>query len=154
MKIRVIAVGRGAPAWASAAVEDYACRLKRRGGVDQRWVKPVSFRGDVDAVRQGESTALLKLVKPRDMLVALDERGEALSTDAFVGLIRHARLHASGALVFALGGAYGHDRRLRDHASRVVRLSSMVMAHDVARVVLFEQIYRAFSIIEGSPYHH
>ena len=154
MKIRVIAVGKGAPAWANSGVEDYARRLKRRGGIGQQWVKPVSFRGDIDAVRLGESTALLKLVKARDMLVAMDERGDSLSTDAFVDLIRHARLHASGPLVFALGGAYGHHRKLRDSASRVIRLSSMVMAHDVARVVLFEQIYRAYSIIEGGPYHH
>lgn len=154
MKLTVLTVGKSAPAWADAAVEDYARRLRRAGGVDQRWVKPVSFRGDVEAVRAAESAALLKLVRPRDRLVALDERGDALDTTAFVELIREARRHSEGRLLFALGGSYGHHASLRERAQRVVRLSSMVMAHDVARVVLFEQLYRSFSIMEGSPYHH
>lgn len=153
MKLRLLAVGKGAPAWADAAVEDYARRLRRLGGLDEVVLKPEPFRGDVEAVRTAEAERILQRVGPRDRLVALDERGEDLGTDGFVTLLTEG-LRAEGGLVFALGGPYGHGTAVRARAWRVVRLSSLVLNHQVARLVLVEQIYRATTVIDGVPYHH
>jgi 23S rRNA (pseudouridine1915-N3)-methyltransferase len=153
VKLRLIAVGKGAPAWADEAVADYGQRLRRFGGLDETVVRPEPFRGDVEAVRAAEAERLLALVKDRDRLVALDERGEAPGTEAFAGLLREG-LTAQGALVFAIGGPYGHGEALRRRAWRTVRLSSLVLNHQVARVVLVEQLYRAFTVLAGEPYHH
>lgn len=153
-KLRVVRVGRGAEAWAQAACDDYGKRLRRAwGAVDETLVKPERFRGDVDAVRDAEAARILGAVKPRDRLVVLDERGEDLDTEGFTALLREG-LDADGALVFCLGGPYGHGPAARDAAWRTVRLSAMVLNHEVARVVLYEQLYRATTLIQGVPYHH
>lgn len=153
MKLRLVRVGKGRCAWADEGVHTYAKRLSRHGGLDDVLVRPERFRGDVTAVRDAEAERILKEVSPRDRLVALDERGTALDTEGFVALIRKGR-RAQGKLVFALGGPYGHGAAVREQAWRTVRLSGMVLNHEVARVVLVEQIYRAFTVIDGIPYHH
>ncbi|MCA9571765.1 MAG: 23S rRNA (pseudouridine(1915)-N(3))-methyltransferase RlmH [Myxococcales bacterium] len=152
-KLSLRCVGHKAPAWADAAVADYAKRMRRWGGVDEVALKPARFTGDVEAVRVDEATRLLDGVGPRDALVCLDERGEAPDTEAFAALVRDGMAHGTG-LVFAIGGPYGHGAAVRDRAWRVVRLSSLVLNHQVARVVLYEQLYRALSITHGGPYHH
>ena len=148
----MVLVGRSRCRWANEAVEDYRKRLRRAGGVDEIAVRSELHRGDDDAVRRVEGERLLKAVRPRDRLVVLDERGLDLDTGGFTELVRKGR--GSGTLVFALGGAYGHSEVVRKAGWRVVRLSSLVMNHEVARVVLYEQLYRAMTIIDGVPYHH
>ena len=154
MKVLVLVVGKGGNAWADAAVADYAKRMRRWGGVTEQAVKPERFRGDVDAVRAAEGQRLLARLKPRDKLVVLDERGEAPTTDELIQTVRACRLDGTARLVFALGGAYGHDPSVREAAWKVMRVSSFVLNHEVARVVLYEQLYRANATIAGVPYHH
>ena len=154
MKLVLLTVGRGGFPWAQSAVDEYAKRLRRWGGLTQDHVKVQKYRGDVDAVRAAESQRILDSLSSRDLLIALDERGEDLTTHAFADLVQKARTSGGGKLVFAIGGAYGHAPVLRQRARRVVRLSSAVMNHDIARVVLAEQLYRAMTIVEGIPYHH
>lgn len=154
MRVVVLTVGKGGNRWADEAVDDYARRLRRYDGLVERSVKPETFRGDVEAVRAKEGERLLAAVKPRDHLVVLDERGDEPTTDDFVQLVRDCRLHGTSRLVFAIGGAYGHAPETRRAAARVMRLSGLVLNHEVARVVLVEQIYRAYAILNGVPYHH
>lgn len=154
MRIAVLVVGKGGAAWADEAVLDYAKRARRHGRVDEEVVKPEPFRGDVETVRRAESERLLAKVGDRDRLVALDERGDDLDTAAFAAMLKAARDGGVHRLVFALGGPYGHDAIVRDRAWKVVRLSSLVLNHEVARVVLYEQIYRGFDLLAGGPYHH
>lgn len=154
MKLVILTVGQGGFPWAEAAVQEYAKRLRRWGGLEQEVVKVEKYRGDLVAVRTAESARLLGRVGPRDRLVALDERGEDLDTYGFVALVQAARMDGVGRLVFAFGGAYGHDPSLRERAHRVVRLSAAVLNHDIARIVLAEQLYRVMTLAEGVPYHH
>lgn len=150
----VTAVGRPSRGWAQAACDDYARRCVRWGGVEAAWVRHEAFRGDVEAVRSAEGERVLKTLGERDRLVVLDERGEDVDTDGFTRLVDKARDDGATRLVFAIGGAYGHAPVARSRAWRVVRLSSLVLNHEVARVVLHEQIYRAFAAIHGVPYAH
>lgn len=154
MRVAVLVVGKGGAAWADEAVADYARRIRRHGRVDEEVVKPEPFRGDVDAVRRAESERLLAKVGDRDRLVVLDERGADLDTRQFAAMLDAARNAGVHRLVFALGGPYGHDAVARERAWKVVRLSSLVLNHEVARVVLYEQIYRSLDLLAGGPYHH
>lgn len=151
-RFRVLIVGKSRASWAQEAVNDYTKRLKRHGSVEEIAVKAETFRGDIDAVRAQECQRLLKRLRPKDRLVVLDERGEGLVTSKFTKLVDQGR--QSGTLVFVIGGAYGHDPALRERAWRVIKLSDMVLNHELARVVLYEQLYRAMTQIAGVPYHH
>jgi 23S rRNA (pseudouridine1915-N3)-methyltransferase len=151
-RLRVLLVGKSRVAWADEAVADWTKRLDRHGGVVEEAVKSEPFRGDVEAVRAAEATRLLARVGPREKLVALDERGDDVDTAAFTRLVDEGRRDA--ALVFAIGGPYGHGAAVRERSWRTIRLSSLVLNHEVARVVLYEQLYRTMAILSGTPYHH
>lgn len=151
-RFRLLVVGRSRAPWADEAVAEYGKRLKRAGGFVEEDVKAEAFRGDAERVRRAEGERLLGRVGPRERLVVLDERGERLDTTAFAALVDAGR--QQGAVVFAIGGPYGHDDAVREKAWRVVRLSDLVLNHEVARVVVVEQLYRAITLLEGSPYHH
>ena len=154
MKLLVLRVGKPTERWADEAIGHWSKRLRKHGGLEQDWVKHEAFRGDVAAVRRAESERLLKRIGPRDVLVAVDERGQTPDSIAFSSLIEEHRNHSTYRMVFALGGAYGHSPELRRRANMSLSLSSFVLNHEVARVVLVEQIYRAFTILDGTPYHH
>lgn len=148
------AVGRPSSGWAQDACDDYARRCVRWGGVGAIWVRHEPFRGDVDAVRAAEGERVTRALGDRDRLVVLDERGDDVDTEGFTRLVDRARTEGATRLVFAIGGAYGHAPASRVRAWRVIRLSSLVLNHEVARVVLHEQIYRAFAALHGVPYAH
>lgn len=149
-RFHVVVVGKPKVRWAQTAVDDYTKRLRRLGGVDETAVKAERFTGDIDAVREAEGERVRKAA--RGALVCLDERGERLDTEGFAALVDEGR--QQGDLTFVLGGAYGHAPSTRQQAWRTVRVSDMVLNHELARVVLYEQLYRAMTLIEGLPYHH
>ncbi len=149
----LLTVGRGSTAWADEAVNDYAKRSRRYGGIEELRLKPERFRGDVAAVRSAEGARILGALRDRDRLICLDERGRDPDSDGFAALLEQG-MQAEGRLVFAIGGPYGHDPLVRERAWRVVRLSRLVLNHEVARLVLYEQLYRAWTLLHGAPYHH
>lgn len=152
-RFRLLRVGRsGRESWSAAPVDDWTRRMRRWGGFAEEELRPEPFKGDPIAVRDAEAARLLAKVGPRDALVTLDERGERLDSAAFAALVDEGRRR--GAVVFAIGGPYGHGEAARSRAWRVVRLSDLVLNHELARVVLVEQLYRALTILEGVPYHH
>jgi 23S rRNA (pseudouridine1915-N3)-methyltransferase len=151
VKFRVLIVGQSRCQWADAGVKEYTKRLRRFGGVKEEYVRAEPFRGDVEAVRLAESQRLMKLFR-QDRVVALDERGVEKDTFGFRDVVDRGR--RDGTLVFVVGGPYGLHQIVRAKAWRVVRLSSMVLNHDLARLVLYEQLYRSMTIIQGVPYHH
>ncbi len=115
-------------------------------------MKVETFRGDAEHVKAAEGERIQKAAGSSAMLIVLDERGERLDSKAFAALIDKSR--QQGTVVFALGGAYGHSAATRQTARHVVRLSDLVVNHEVARVMLYEQLYRAMMMLSGAPYHH
>lgn len=154
MRLVLLRIGRARTDWADAAVQDYGRRLAKSLPFEEQLIRPVAFKGDVAAVQAAETAALLGRLKPGDQLYALDERGERPTTEGFAGWIDKAAQGGTGRLVFAIGGPYGHSPALRDRADMVLALSSMVLNHELARVVLVEQLYRASTLIWGGSYHH
>ncbi len=154
MKVVLLRVGRGGVKWADTAVEDYTRRFRTHLAWDEERIPTANFRGDIEAVRNEEGARILARIRDRDRLIALDERGEAPSTEGFAEWINGAAQAGVGRLVFAIGGPYGHSAAVRRAAWKTLSLSSMVTNHELARVFLAEQMYRASTLIWGGSYHH
>lgn len=146
MKLVVSAVRGGKAPWADEACADWGRRIQRHFPFEDRVVRP--------STAEAEADALLGSVPARGRLVALDERGEDWTSPQLAAVLERCAQDGVTTLVFAIGGAYGHAPRVRERAWKTVRLSPMVLAHAVARVVLVEQLYRACTIRAGEPYHH
>ena len=100
-----------------------------------------------------ETESLLKLAKPGDKLILCDEKGQSFTSEKFAEFISKELANSRGRLIFAIGGSYGFNREvLPAHTS--IRLSDFTFPHQLARLVLCEQIYRAANIIKGTGYHH
>lgn len=144
MQITVISVGKDRAGLFTAGVDEYAGRISR-------WakVKNVELRA---ATVAAEGSAILKALPPRATLAALDVRGIGMSSEKFAVWLGQQR-DASRDIAFVIGGDDGLADEVRARADLIVSLSAMTLPHRLARLVLFEQVYRAFSILAGEPYH-
>jgi len=145
MKFRVIVAGKPALAYAKAAVDEYMKRLTRYGTYDLVVVKA----GDCGAV-----SARLLEASEGCYRIALDERGETPVTREFAAKLNGLEMDGGVKTVaFLIGASDGHSTALRKGADMILSLSSMTMQHELALVVMLEQLYRIATIKSGSPYH-
>ncbi|MFP2931366.1 23S rRNA (pseudouridine(1915)-N(3))-methyltransferase RlmH [Pyxidicoccus sp. 3LG] len=153
MKVRLLSIGKDRSGLYEPAVQEYAKRLGHYTRFELVELPEASGKklkpGDAKAA---EADAILAKRKPQDWLVALDERGSLLDS---VELSRYVGKAQTGAkdLLFIIGGDEGLDTRVREAANLSLSLSKMTLPHRLARVVLIEQLYRAFTILKGEPYH-
>jgi len=153
MKIAIVAVGQRQPAWAEQAVADYLTRLPADFGVTLKEVRAAPrSRLPVARLLAVEAERLRAALPAGCALVALDERGQDWTTAQLAQAIGRWR-DAAEPVAFAIGGADGLDPQFKREARSVLRLSSLTLPHALARVLLAEQLYRAWSILAGHPYH-
>lgn len=151
MAIRVIAIGKKHESWVESGIERYQKRLRKP--YDVEWVLlPHSSREGLQA-RQEESERILSRLNANDAVLLLDERGELLDSPALSATLQQV-LEAWPQAVIIIGGAYGVSDELRARATRVISLSPLVFPHQLVRLILAEQVYRAQEIAGGRPYHH
>lgn len=151
----LLTVGKPKAAYIAAGLEDYAGRLKSVGGCELAWVRPAQAgknRAPADLMAE-EGGRLLERLEPRDAVWTLDRGGEAWSSEWWARRLEKARDAGARRLVLVIGGAEGLDPAVRKRAEAVISLGPMVMAHELAALVALEQLYRAHSILAGSPYH-
>jgi 23S rRNA (pseudouridine1915-N3)-methyltransferase len=153
MKIRIAAVGQRQPRWVDEAVADYLARFPADFEVTLREVRPESRTG-IPALRllAAEATRLRAAIPDGALIVALDERGRDWTTRQLADKLAEWR-DAAEKPAFVIGGPDGLDADLKRAARVELRLSSLTLPHALARVLLVEQIYRAWSILSGHPYH-
>lgn len=152
MKIEILAVDRLRSAWAREAVAEYLGRIGRYCPVERRHVKRAGE--DPEAVAaEGERLLKAAATGPADRLVALDPAGEALDSRGWAALVGGSADEGVGRLVFVVGGAAGLSPDVKRAARRIVSLGPQTLAHELAQVVLVEQLYRAWTILRGEPYH-
>lgn len=150
MAIRIIAIGKKHESWVADGIERYQKRLARPFNVE--WVcLPHSSRSDLVA-RQDESERILARLGD-EFVVLLDERGQNISSPTLSDLLRNPLDHSRNVTVI-IGGAYGVDERVHARADFVWSLSKLVFPHQLVRLILIEQLYRAQEITRGNPYHH
>lgn len=151
MPVRILAVGKKHESWVASGIERYESRFKKPYGVE--WVLlPHSALQDVRA-REEESERLLSRLNDRDFVVLLDEIGDEIDSPQLSGLLDKT-FTAGRPVVFVIGGAYGVDDRVHQRADFVWALSPLVFPHQLVRLILAEQLYRAQQIASGHPYHH
>ena len=152
MKIRVVWVGKNRDPWVKEVVAEYAGRIRRYAPLELGEARDEKGAG-AEEMRRRECERLEKLVPPGATLLLLDERGEQMDSPDLAAYIGKQRDSGTGELVFAIGGAYGFSEEFR-RRGRLLALSKMTFTHQMVRVFLLEQIYRAFTILNNEPYHH
>jgi 23S rRNA (pseudouridine1915-N3)-methyltransferase len=158
VRITLICVGRLKSGPERELFERYYARLKamaRSAGVtdvELREIDESRARRPEDR-REEEASSLGKALGARDVLVALDERGESPSSEAWAADIARARDAGSAAYVVVIGGPDGLSASLRAKAFKVISFGAMTWPHQLVRVMAGEQLYRALSILSGHPYH-
>lgn len=153
MRIRLLAVGRRPPRWADDAVAEYLKRLPGALGVEPRLLAPArGHGGDVARARDDEGRRLLAACGARDRIIALDERGEGWSTPDLARRLREWEVDGRDVDLL-IGGADGLADACRQRAETSWSLSPLTLPHALVRVVVAEQLYRAWSINAGHPYH-
>jgi 23S rRNA (pseudouridine1915-N3)-methyltransferase len=150
MKLTFFSVGKDRSGLFAPGVAEYAQRLSHVAKV-QLFELPESKASGAKA-REEEAKAILSKLSARDVLVALDERGRALSSVDFSQWLG-AQQDGARDVAFVIGGDEGLAEVVRERARLVLSLSAMTLPHRLARLVLLEQVYRAFTILRGEPYH-
>jgi 23S rRNA (pseudouridine1915-N3)-methyltransferase len=156
MRVLIAAVGRLKDGAEKVLVDRYIERLVPRvGGIGRVSIVEIpEARQSSAAARQAdEAERLMRATAKADLHIALDERGEALSSDSFAKLLGRKRDDGIATLAFLIGGPDGHGKAVRDAAGLTLSLGPMTLPHGLARVVLVEQVYRAVTILSGHPYH-
>jgi len=151
MSIRIISIGKKHESWVAEGIERYQKRLKKP--FDIEWViLPHSSQPGTTA-RQDESQHILNRLNANDYMILLDERGKNINSSDFSKLLLKP-IENSKSVVLVIGGAYGVDDTVQKRADFIWSLSELVFPHQLVRLMLTEQIYRAQEIASGNPYHH
>lgn len=150
MKLTFLSVGKDRSGLFAPGVDEYAKRLTHTHKV--QLIELPESRATGLKAKEEEGAQLLKKLTPRDALVALDERGKSLSSVDFAKWLGRQQDSARD-VAFVIGGDEGLSDEVRGKATLVMSLSAMTLPHRLARLVLLEQVYRAFSILRGEPYH-
>ncbi|MCK5176740.1 MAG: 23S rRNA (pseudouridine(1915)-N(3))-methyltransferase RlmH [Candidatus Aenigmarchaeota archaeon] len=141
--INIIYVGRTKEKYIQSGIEEYEKRLIRRR------IHTVEIKDSTKPKEAAKMIALVEKIKD-SFVVALDEYGEEFTSIEFADFIK-ARVHKN--ICFVIGGPDGLDKIMLDKSDKIVSLSKMTFTHEMAKLILFEQIYRAFAIIDGKKYH-
>ena len=149
MKIRVLSVGKKHDPWVEPGIVRFLERLRPPFVAEMNIIPGSSREGD--SVRTEESERLLKRLKQDDFVILLDERGNSLSSPELAALLQG---QGDRQVVIIIGGAFGVTPELRERADVVWSLSRLVFPHQLVRLILAEQLYRAQEITRGGQYHH
>ncbi len=153
MKLSIVAVGQRMPDWAQTAYDDYAKRFPPDSRVELKTVK-TEPRGSktLQTLLYAERSRIEAVLARGTRVVVLDERGTSLTTVALAQQLKQWQLQGDD-VAFIIGGPDGLDPEFKAQAAQRIRLSDMTLPHAMARVLLIEQIYRAWSVNHNHPYH-
>ncbi len=156
MKILCLSIGKSHPEFVSSAVDNYHQRMRKY--VDCQWrllatVKNAS-KLPPQELKKKEADAFLKVIDSRDHVILLDEKGKSYHSRQFADQLQKFANLSIKRLVFVIGGAYGFGDQCYERADQKIRLSDMTFSHQIIRILFMEQLYRAYTIIHGDPYHN
>lgn len=156
MKITLLTIGKTEDNYLREGIEKYIKRLKHYINfkiVELPDVKNTkNLSEDQQKAKEGE--LIVKSLTNTDHVILLDERGQEFSSMQFAGLFNKKMVGSIQHIVFVIGGPYGFDPSVQNRADEKLSLSKMTFSHQMVRLFFLEQVYRAFTIIKGEPYHH
>jgi 23S rRNA (pseudouridine1915-N3)-methyltransferase len=156
MKITFITVGKTEEAYLKDGINKYVKRLAHYTKLIINEIDELKNTKSLTPAQQKakEGELILKKILPLDHVILLDENGMELSSIQFAAYIDKKVLGSVANLVFVVGGPYGFDQSVYERANDKISLSAMTFSHQMVRLFFVEQLYRAFTIIKGEPYHH
>ena len=156
MKISLICIGKTDEKYLLEGIDKYLKRLKFYVNFSLIVIPDIKNSKNLSQEQQKEKEAQLinKYIQATDTLVLLDEHGKAYRSLEFSEYFEKAMLKSVQHLVFVIGGPYGFDNSLYERSNHKISLSNMTFSHQMIRLFFVEQVYRAFSIMRGEPYHH
>lgn len=156
MRITLLVVGKTKKNFIAEGIRIYSERISRYIPFKFIEVPDPKDSGKATEIilKEKEAEQILKYISGTDHVVILDERGRMVSSEEFAEDIKVKSGSSFKHLVFVIGGAYGFSDKIYDRANDIISLSRMTFSHQITRIIFLEQLYRAFSIIRGEPYHH
>ncbi|MDR6736052.1 23S rRNA (pseudouridine(1915)-N(3))-methyltransferase RlmH [Sphingobacterium sp. 2149] len=156
MKITLLCIGKTDEKYLLEGIEKYTKRLKFYVNFSIVVLPDIKNVKSLSAEQQKDREALLilKQLQPQDFVVLLDEHGKEFRSLEFSAYLEKMMIQSVQHLVFVIGGPYGFDQKIYDRAKSKISLSKMTFSHQMIRLFFTEQLYRAFSIMKGEPYHH
>lgn len=155
LKISIITLGKTSTPYIKAGIDVYLSRLKHYGKVELIELSDINTKGiSPDTLKQKEGEAILKQVKADDVLVLLDEKGEQFSSRGFADFLQKKMNAGIKNLCLVVGGAFGFSSDVYARANAQLSLSKMTFTHEMVRLFICEQLYRAFTIQKGESYHN
>ena len=156
MKIHFWSVGKQHEPYVKPGIEIFTKRISHYYGVEWKIIpsaKNASSLSDTD-LKKAEARIILDLLEPKDILILLDEKGKQLTSEQLAELIQLNANSSIKNLIFLIGGAYGVDEKIIKRANHAWSLSKLVFPHQLVRLILAEQVYRACTITRNEKYHH
>jgi len=156
--VQILAVGKLKERYLVQGIEEYGKRLGRYGRLEIAELKEESFaeplsEKEVQEILRREGERILDALKPRSHVVALDRGGRAKSSEELAEEFQRVAIGGISQLTFVIGGSLGLDPRVLQRADLVLSFSKFTFPHQLMRLILLEQIYRAFTIVNGERYH-
>ena len=155
MNITIIAVGKIREKYIKSGIEEFFKRVQPYSSVKIIEIEAETVKSD-DQIKKAlntEGEKILNILSDSSYIIAMDIPGKKLSSEKFASKIQNINAQGINQLVFIIGGAFGLDEKVKKKADFFLSLSEMTFPHQLARLFLLEQIYRAFKIINNEPYH-
>jgi 23S rRNA (pseudouridine1915-N3)-methyltransferase len=156
MKISLLQTGKTSEKYLAEGITIFEERIRKYSAFDIFTIPDIKSSRSLplreQKIREGEH--ILKLLKADDYIVILDERGKEFSTVEFSSWLEKIFMLQKKRIVFVIGGAWGFSEDVLEKADTRISLSRLTFSHQMVRLLFLEQLYRAFTIIKGEPYHH
>jgi 23S rRNA (pseudouridine1915-N3)-methyltransferase len=158
VNVQILAIGRVKEKYLVRGIEEYKKRMGRYGRLEITELKEESFteplsEKEIQDVLGREGERILGELKPRTFVIALDRQGRELSSEQLAAEFERVALSGISQIAFVIGGSLGLDARVLQQANLVLSFSKFTFPHQLMRLILVEQIYRAFTIINNEKYH-
>ena len=155
MKIVLLSVGKSNDKLYSDAIEEFNKRIQKYYSTEWHFLQIKNTTKPKDAdIKKAEALLVLSFISKNDYIILLDERGKMLSSIQLAEYVQQRANESVKRLVFLIGGAYGVDHILQQRANFIWSLSALVFPHQLVRLILIEQLYRACTIQRNENYHH
>ncbi len=153
--LKIIVLGKHKKSYIQEGVEDYLKKLKKYTSLEFIVLKDASGNLPVATIQKKEEEILLHHLPANALLILLDERGSEYNSKEFSVILQQVLVQFSNKTIcFVIGGSYGFSEELKKKAHLKISLSKLTFSHQLVRLILLEQLYRAFSILKGDSYHH
>ncbi len=156
MKIVFVQTGKTNEKYVADGIKIFSERIRKSSGLEIITVSDIRNAHNITGqqLREKEGKKILKQIRETDYVILLDERGKEFRSVEFASWLESRLMLPGKRLLFVTGGAWGFSEEVYARADMKISLSKMTFPHQLVRLIFFEQLYRAFSIIRGSPYHH